>query len=262
MRFDYGTQLSPNPIKLSIGTLKKPTLNEISTLTFEKFDIYEAFLKMTPERFFSKFKNGGQEYWDSVSDEVKEKMTMYDIIIDDKTVCNTYIEIFNFFFVEQVIFKDGLFILLKQSLEERQEIIADNIRGIIHDKTFSQALEMIQQVCCIYDNEEDTEEVKFKNSIAKELYEKMLKAQKKEKERKKVDINLTLPNIISSVSNIHPSINPVNVWNLTIFQLLDSFTRLQVNTMFTIDCTRLSVWGDEKKTFDAALWYKNHYEKK
>jgi hypothetical protein len=31
--------------------------------------------------------------------------------------------------------------------------------------------------------------------------------------------------------------------------------------MFDIDSTRVSVWGDEKKTFNAALWYKNNYDK-
>ena len=72
MRFDYGTQLNPNPIPLSIGTLKKPTLNEISTLTFDKFNMFEAFLKMTPERFFTKFKKDGKEFWDSLDDEQRQ----------------------------------------------------------------------------------------------------------------------------------------------------------------------------------------------
>ena len=133
---------------------------------------------------------------------------------------------------------------------------------MIHDKTFLQILDLLQQICCIHEKETAIEDMKFKNNMARKLYEKMLKAQKKERENKKADINMSLPNIISSVSNVHPSINPLNVWDLTVFQLLDSFNRLQVNSMFKIDCTRVSVWGDEKKTFDAALWYKNHYDSK
>ena len=106
--------------------------------------------------------------------------------------------------------------------------------------------------------------MKFKNDIAKKLYEQMQKANKeKEKQKnKKNDINLSLPNIISSVSSKHPSINLINIWELTIFQLLDCFNRLQNNTMHEIDSTRVSVWGDEKKTFDPSLWYKNYYDKK
>lgn len=217
---------------------------------------------MTPERFFTKFKEDGQEYWDSLSEERQDTITMYDLLMDDPALQDTYVEIFDFFFVEQVIFKEGLFIILKQSIEKDADIIAENVRGVIHDKTFSQILDLLQQICCIHEKEMAIEDMKFKNNMARKLYEKMLKAQKKERENKKADINMSLPNIISSVSNVHPSINPLNVWDLTVFQLLDSFNRLQVNSMFKIDCTRVSVWGDEKKTFDAALWYKNHYDSK
>ena len=81
-------------------------------------------------------------------------------------------------------------------------------------------------------------------------------------DNKKADINLSIPNIISSISNMHPSLNYMNVWDLTVFQLLDAFNRLQANVMYDIDCTRVSVWGDEKKTFDVSLWYKNNYDNK
>ena len=100
----------------------------------------------------------------------------------------------------------------------------------------------------------------FKNKMAKELYEKMLKAQKKEKEEKKSSNDLTIPNIISSVCVKHPSLNYSNIWEITIFQLLDTFNKLQVNSVHEIDSIRVAVWGDEKKIYDAALWYKNQYD--
>lgn len=90
----------------------------------------------------------------------------------------------------------------------------------------------------------------------------MLKAKKKEKEEKKADKDLTIPNIISSVSNKHPSYNHTNIWDITIFQLLDSFNKLRLNTIYDIQALRVSVWGDEKKTFDSTLWHKNEYDKK
>lgn len=233
-------------------------MGEISILTFDKFNMFEAFLKMTPECFLTKFKEGGQTHWDSLTDNQKEDLTMYNLMLDDPTLQDTYAEIFNFFFVERVIFKEGLFVILKEDVENASDISAENVRGVIHEKTFLQILELIQQICCIHEKEQSLDEMKFKNKTARKLYEKMLKAQTKE--RRKIDINLSIPNIISAVSNKHPSVNPINIWDLTIFQLLDSFNRLQVNTMYDIDCTRVSVWGDEKKTFDAALWYKNNFD--
>lgn len=261
MHFDYGTQLSPVPIKLSIGTLKKPKLLEISELGFDKFNMFEAFLKMTPELFYTKIKgNEGKTYWESLSEQKQEDISLYSLILADESLQETYLSIFRFFFVEPVVFKEDMFILLNDDVENASELKADNVRGVIHEKIFLQTLDLIQQVCCIAEKEQSIDEMKFKNKTARKLYEKMLKAKKNE--RKKADINLSIPNIISSVSNKHPSINPINIWELTIFQLLDSFNRLQANTMYEIDCTRVSVWGDEKKTFDAALWYKNNYDTK
>ena len=66
MRLDYGTQISPTPITLSIGTLRKPTLKEISQLTFDKFRYYEFFIKLTPEIFFTKLQeDDGKNYRNS-----------------------------------------------------------------------------------------------------------------------------------------------------------------------------------------------------
>ena len=261
MYLDYGTQISPTPIKLSIGTLRKPKLIEISDITFERFNVYEVFIKMTPEKFYTKIqKDTGKDYWNSLSEEQKEEITLYKIILNDEITRNTYIEIFNFFFLETVIFKEGFFLLLKEDIEE-QEITPDKVQGVIHEDIFLDVLDLIQQICCVHDKESSEKDIKFKNNLAKNLFNRIQKAQKKEKAERKADINLTIPNIISSVSSKHPSLNYSNIWDITIFQLLDTFGHLQVNTMHDIDSIRVAVWGDEKKTFNAALWYKNQYDK-
>lgn len=266
MRLDYGTQLSPVPITLSIGTLRKPTLKEISQITFDRFSFYEFFLKLSPETYYTKLRieNDGEAYWSSLTEEEQGKITVYDIIKEDEQIRNTYVEIFNFFFVETIIYQKGFFILLKENtaIDKPDEIKKEQVRGAIAKDNFSQVLSLLQQICCIYNEEESLDDMKFKNNLARKLMGKMLKAKKKAQENKKADINLSIPNIISSVSNMHPSINYLNIWDLTIFQLLDAFNRLQANVMYNIDCTRVSVWGDEKKTFDVSLWYKNNYDNK
>lgn len=263
MRLDYGTILCPEPITLSIGTLRNPTLREIAKLKFDKFGYYEFLIKMSPETFYTKVKgDDGKAYWESLTEKEQDEMTLYDVIMKEEPLTKLFLEIFNFFFVEPVILKEGFFILLKEDIEESDAVDTDNIRGVIAKENLPQVLDLIQQICCVYEKEEDVENMKFKNALARKLYEKMLKANKKDNEKKKADINLSLPNIISSVSNKHPSLNPINIWDLTVFQLLDAFNRTQINTIYNIDSTRVSVWGDEKKTFDASLWYKNEYDKK
>ena len=263
MRLDYGTQLSPYPIELSIGTLIKPTLREIAKISFDKFNYYEVLIKLSPEAFYKEIKGeDGKAYWNSLSEEEQNNITLYSIVLGDEQLTESFLEVFNFFFEETVIFRDEYFILLKKGINDDSDITSeDDIRGVISENIFLQILNLIQQVCHIEDKEEDIEEVKFKNDIARKIYEKIQKAAKKQEKKKSGDINFILPNIISSVSNNHPTINPINVWDLTIFQLLDSFNRIQASFMYKIDSTRVSVWGDEKKTFDAALWYKNEYDK-
>lgn len=266
MRLDYGTQLSPVPITLSIGTLRKPTLKEISQITFDRFSFYEFFLKLSPETYYTKLRkeNDGEAFWDSLTEEERDKITIYNIIEEDDKIRSTYVEIFNFFFVETVIYQEGFFILLKENtaIDNPDKIKREQVRGAIAKNNFSQVMSLLQQICCIYNEEESLDDMKFKNNLARKLMEKMLKAKKKEQETKKSDLNLTIPNIISSLANKHPSLNYVNIWDLTIFQLLDAFNRTQANSMYDIDSTRVSVWGDEKKTFDVSLWYKNNYDKK
>lgn len=264
MRLDYGTQLSPLPIKLSIGTLRKPKLVDIALLGFDQFSSFEAFSKMTPESYYTTFKEevGGVQQWESMNDDERDQLTMYQLILKDDFLKKTYVSLFDFFFIEKVIFRDDLFILLNGNIRENDEISQENVRGVIHEKIFPDVLDVIQQICCIHEAEEDINTLKFKNKTARKIYEKMLKAQKEEKKKKKADINLSLPNIISAVSNRHQTINPINVWDLTLFQLLDTFSRMQASTVYDIDSTRVSVWGDEKKVFNIALWYKNEYDKK
>ena len=261
MQIDYGTLLSYSPIKLSIGTLKKHTLREIGDLTFEKFNFYESFLVLTPEFYYTKLGNEqGKAYWESLTDEQKSNLTMFQIVKKENVLQDIYSELFNFFFLENVIYIDGLFILSAKTFDNISDITPDDCAAI-GEETFIPVLEIIQQICGIYEEEESTDNMKFKNSRAKKLYEKMLAARKREKQQRKSDINMTIPNIISAVSSMHPSLNISNIWDLTIFQLLDTFNRLRTNAIYEIESTKVSVWGDEKKTFNETLWYKNQHDK-
>lgn len=259
MRLDYGSQLSPYPLELSIGTLVKPKLSDIAKITFDKFNYFEVLITLTPELFFSGFADDmGKEYWSKLSDDEKSGINIYDIIIGNDALKDLFLEIFNFFFQQTVIFREGYFVILDTLETEIFDLEEVDIKGVISKDNISEVLNVLAQICCINEDNDEEQNVKFKNSLAEKLFKRMKAAKKAEK--KKNDKNYTIPNLISAVSNRHPSITPTSVWDLTVFQLIDSFQRLQTNSIYDIDVTRVSVWGDEKKTFDAALWYKNQYE--
>lgn len=265
MRFDYGTQISPFPIPLSVGMLRKPKLRDIAdpkskpAMSFTKFMFYEFLISMTPKEFFTKAEvEKGQEFWDSLSEEEKRGLTVYDLIQLNPTLMQNFLEVFNFFFEETVLFVEGVFVLVNPDKDysidtpQREDIV-----GVIDSHNFSEILYAIQQVCCIAQEEEETP--KFKNKIAEQMYYRMKEAEKEQK--KKADKDMTLPNIISKVSAKHNSLNFTNIWDLTIFQLLDNFASMREGAMYEIEWTRVAVWGDEKRTFDPARWYKNDFDK-
>lgn len=263
MELDYGMLLSPVSIPLSVGTLRKPTMREISELTFQKFSMFEAFLKITPEEIYTSFIGDPEENkWDSLPEDTRDSLTVYDCILDDENLQGVYRSIFDFFFEENVIYYKNLFVLLNEGFDA-EHLTEEAVRGVISEKNFQSVLECIQQTCCIYTKKEEEKERTFKNDLARKMYEKMKKAQAEREKAKQKQTNLdySLPNIMSAISNRHPSINPINVWDMTLFQLIDSFNRLQVNAVYDIDCTRVSVWGDDRKKFDISLWYKNNQEK-
>lgn len=266
MKLDYGTQISSVPILLSIGTLKKPTLQKIAEIGFDKFMVFESFAKLTPKLFYTKLQDtkGGKERWATMSEQEKLENSLYHIICENDGLQSMYVALFSFFFEENIRFHEGYFILYKGEgdilLEENQK----NICGVIHEKIFEEILGIIQQICGIYDDTYDISDMKFPSEFAKRKYLEFLEAKREAEEKnnkKDTDKNMSIPNIISAVANKHPSLNYNNIWDLTIFQLLDAFHRLQANTAYDIDSTRVSVWGDEKKTFDFSLWYKNEYDK-
>lgn len=266
MKLDYGTLISPYPIKLSIGTIRQPKLKdianpEIAGLNFDRFKNYQVLLKITPEIFYTEIKkdDGGEEYWDSLTDEQRQQMSLLDIMASDEDFKDAVIEVLQFFFVEKVQYFSGYILILNRIPEDVNELKPGDIAGILDKNTFPQVIDILQQICCLRAEEEVIDDSKFKNNMARRMYAKMLKGRRERK--KSNDINMTLPNLISAISAKHPSYNLINIWDLTIFQLLDTFNRLQIDSVYKIDSVRVSVWGDEKKNFNIALWYKNEFDK-
>ena len=260
MKIDYGTMQSPFPISTMMGEIRKPKLREIAKkpMSYEKFYFFEFLITMTPKEFFTTLNEDGENMWNDLSDDIKANLNIFDILDNNKEIMEGFLEMLNFFFVETVLYSDGVFITLNPDKDysaqtpEREDII-----GVINNNNISDILSVIQQVCCI--SQEEPEPPKFKNRIAERLYKKMQAAEKVKK--KKMDLNMTIPNIISAVSGKHHSLNYLNIYDLTLFQLMDVFGRLFENEVYDIEKRKVSVWGDEKNTFDIARWFKNNYDK-
>jgi len=258
-KLTYGDLLSPYPIKLTIGILNKPTLKDIAEITFTQYDVYRYYMNLTPEKYYCEVKEelGGAEKWESMNDEQKENLTIYKILLEDELLQGTFTSMFNFFFKEEVIYEDGVFLLLADNVKPDEEISIDLLHGYINEQNFNAVMSIIMQISCVKKKETESD-MKFKNELARKLYYRMKEAQKKEEEKANKDF--LIPNIISAVTNKHPSINVINVWELTVYQLLDIFERLRINAFYDIQSLGVSVWGDENNKFKENTWYQNNFD--
>ena len=269
MRLDYYTLLCPEPIQLSIGNIKHPTLRRIGKLTFQQFGMYQVYLKLTPKDYYKYLANDKlKKEWENLSDNVKANVELYDLVMIDESVMRQYEEIFNFFFIERVVFIDDMFLIVDTDDYEipKEDLDFDELTviGVINQSTFLDVLDILQQVCCIKsDDPLDETKPKFKNAKAKKLYERMLKAKEQEEKKKEAKdaINLSLPNIISATASKNAGLNIINIWDATLFQLYDQFGKVQNDDIHYMNAVRVAVWGDEKNQFDPSLWYKNNYDK-
>ena len=271
MRLSYEDLISPHdiPITLSIGHVKNPSLREIWKNGVNRFRMYQLYIRLTPRDYYTQLNaNEGSSYWENLTEEQQNDITMYDIIIQNDSVALAYEELFNFFFVERVIYIDKVFVIIKTddytTKKEELEVTDDNFSGIIHPINFDSIIDVLRQVCCM--SSDDILEEKnpsFKNQRAKEIYEKLLKAKKEGMlVSKSSSENYTLANLISSTAAKSTNLNIVDIWDSTLFQLYDQFNKTQNNDIYYINSVRVAVWGDEKNKFDSTLWYKNNYNTK
>ena len=71
----------------------------------------------------------------------------------------------------------------------------------------------------------------------------------------KYDKKVELPNVISALASYHNSLNMINIWDMTVYQVYDQFKRLQNNTIYNIQSMSTSVWGDKENKFNITKWF-------
>jgi len=118
MKLSYAEQVSPKPIKLATGgSVKKIKINDIWDIGEYVFSSYQSTLLMSPKDYYTKLREDLKEQWENIPDDEKEKISMFDVLKSDNKISILFQSIFDFFFVERVIYIDGLFLIVKNDSE-------------------------------------------------------------------------------------------------------------------------------------------------
>ena len=247
MKLSYSDLISPTPYKTNIGSIKSPTLREIWELGYNTYQLYLNVLIMTPQTYCTNINPNLNDWFNNLSHEENLKMTLFDLCLYDDNLTMLFQQIYNFFFVENVIWDDTYkMFMIQKDVNDTNSII-----GVINSDTWENINDIICQLNNV-DIKENTSEIKSKK--AKSIMEKILRGRKKMSE-KKTNKNYALDNIVSSVANRHPSLNMLNIWDLTVSQFWDAFKRTLNNNIYDLSSTSVSVWGDENHQFDSEGWF-------
>ena len=245
MKLDYFTLLSPEPITFqNIGSIKSPTLREVSRIGYVTYQTYLSILLLDTQSYLSAIT--------SHSAPKKDDINFFDIILHDKTLRSSICNALNFFMTDEVIFDEEhkVFFTYNGSVDENNQ---KQPTGIIYSENYSEITDAILQRVNIRRKDNEYENVKVKNKTAARLLEKIKKGN--EKSRTKADKKLSLANIISSLASHHKSINMVNIWDLTVYQLYDQFNRQRLNDCYDIQSMHIAAWGNSEGKFDDTQWF-------
>lgn len=246
MKLDYLDLLSPKPVRMeNVGGILSPKLRDIVSIGYDAYQFYLELLLMDLEKYFSM--SGHAKDYGSLSDEEKSDLDMFDFWTANEQSASLLEKVLNFFIAEDVVYSGQNRCFLVQN--ENGKV------GAITRDSYPQVRDVIcQRVCIRSGQEEDFSRIKNKKAL--EIAKKLQKGRSQKKKQEKADKNMELGNIISAVANRSPSLNILNIWDLTVYQLWDCFSRISNNNIYDIQASAVAAWGNKDNHFDAAAWFK------
>lgn len=227
MKLDKLTLLSPMGYMVEgVGNIKSPKLKRIATVGQNIFFSYLGIF--------------------TLDNKENPDISSYELVTKDINMRTFLREALNFFIEEDVEYHTESNAFTTYACGTKEMV------GSINRDNYAEVVDVILQLSHIQKNE--GENMKFANKIAEKLYNK-LKQAPNYREKQGQDKRFELNNIISAVSAHHPSLNIVNIWELTIYQLYDQFARLGTNEMFEIEKMQVAYYGDPQNKFKIGKWY-------
>ncbi len=250
LKLNYFELLSPDPINLpNVGGIISPTLKAISSIGINTYQYYLSILLMDLKSFFTSL--GQPEQYEALSDEERTQMNIFDLLMANEQFAALLQTILNFFIDEDVVYssQNKCFLVQKDGAAI----------GLITKEIYPKICDLICQRNCIKTNQEENLS-KVKSKKALEIMKKLQKGRSEKAKQNKSDKNMELGNIISAVANKSHSLNILNIWDLTVFQVWDCFSRLSNNSIYDIQSMSVAAWGNKDNYFDATAWFKRIYQ--
>ena len=260
MKLSYFELLSPDPIYIqNVGGILSPKLKDISSpsVGINTYQFYLTIILMDLKTYFSMI--GQDEQFNSLTDEDKMQLNIYDLFTANEEIASQVANTLNFFIKENVIYskEHKCFLTMDKVLVEEngEEVEKYEMVGMITKEIYPQVCDLICQRINIQSNqEEDLSKIKSKKAL--EIMKKLQKGRAEKEKNTKSDKNMELGNIISAVANKSQSLNIINIWEITVYQLWDCFSRISNNNIYDIQSMSVAAYGNKDNYFDSTAWFK------
>lgn len=246
MKLSYFDLLSPDPVNIpKAGGIISPKLRDISSIGIHTYQYYLSILLLDLKSYFTML--GQEAQYETLSDIEKSRIYLFDVLIMNEESINLLQTILNFFIKEEVVY----------SPQNRCFFVRDKdtVIGTVSKENYPQICDLICQRNCMKSNQQE-DLSKVKNKKALEIMKKLQRGRTEKAKQTKSDKNMELGNIISAVANKSHSLNIINIWDLTVYQVWDCFARLSNNTIYNIQSMSVAAWGNKDHSFDATAWFK------
>lgn len=247
MKLSYFDLLSPDPVVIpNACSVISPKLREIASTGFAAYQYYLSLLFMNVKAYFDLV--GCSEEYEKLAGTELAQINLFGLLTANEKMALLLQSALQFFIQEKVIYskKDNCFLICDE---------AERRIGIISQENYALVCDVIRQRNHFRSAaQEDLSKVKSKKAL--EIAKKLQQGRARKEASGKPDDNMELGNIISAVANKSQSLNILNIWDLTVFQLWDCFFRLSNNSIYAIQSMSVAAWGDKDKHFDAAAWFK------
>ena len=219
----------------NVGKLYCLTNKEIKKIKFSKYNQYLSILCLEKEHISQ-----------MIEDSFKDKeISTFEYLISasyhDLQARQLILEALSTFFKQEIIFSEQLLCFFVGDLINEKFIYQDNY-------------EYIKFILRKQNGIQTEEPEKFANSVAEQMAKK-LKEMREKYNKSKNDVQIyDYSDILSSVSAKHNSINPLNIGNLTVYQTLDQFKRLNMIDKFEINIQSL-LHGAKQEDIKLENWF-------
>ena len=259
MKLSYFQLLTKTPIYIpKVGGIICPKLQDIADIGGEEiYNYYLHILLLDTQKLFAA--RNQSDVYDAMSEPERQQINIYDTLTENEQDANVLQMALNFFFKEDVEYSPehhAFAVKGKAMVKDGDKLVEKYVTiGVISKENYHEVVDVICQRNNIKTKDiADPNKVKNKKALA--ILNKLKKGREEMAKVNKADNNMELGNIISAVANRSQSLNITNIWELTVFQLWDSFARITNNNVYDINAASVSAWGDKDKKFDFNGWYK------